>query len=244
MKDKKITTVATLLLILTNVGLFAAVWMRFYAWYAFRSHLMEGAFGGIAVYYIIYRWLSKLYRGYSIASTSIDETVLSQFISFGISDLTMYVGTTLLYRNYVDILPGAIVVAMQLILSALIIWGAKSALLRHIRPEETLLIYGGSQSRADATRFISRLTHKYGHLFHVATVLPEQSDDAAIGAALDKSAYVIFMGVSPAVRAQWIEVCLDKKKIFYFVPEFADIVCRSCSVKNLLDTPLMRYDYS
>jgi len=28
------------------------------------------------------------------------------------------------------------------------------------------------------------------------------------------------------------------------VPEFEDILCRSCSVKNFLDTPLMRYDYS
>ena len=45
-------------------------------------------------------------------------------------------------------------------------------------------------------------------------------------------------------RAAYMEQCLEHRKVFFFVPEFADIICRGCTVKNFLDTPLMRYDYS
>ena len=244
MKDKRITTVATVLLILVNVGLFSLVWLSYYNYAAFRTHRVEGALGSIAAYYIVYRWLSKLYRGYSIASTSIDETVLSQFISFGLSDLILYVACLLLARQYVNVLPGALIVLLQLLLSTLIIWITKQVLFRFIRPESTLLVYGGNQTRDDAKSFIRRLTHKYGHLFNVSIVLSENAGDDAVLTAIGRCHSVIFMGVNQGLRAVWIEDCLNRNKVFYFVPEFADILCASCSVKNLLDTPLMRYDYS
>ena len=244
MKHKKITRIATLLLVLVNVGLFSLIWLRFYNYSAFRTHRMEGAIGTIIVYYIIYRWLSKLYRGYSIASTAIEETVLSQFISFGLSDLALYVACCLLARHYVNVVPGALIVLLQLILSTVIIWIAKSLLLRHIKPAPTLLIYGGRQSLSDAKAFIGRLVHKYGHLFNVSVVLSENAGADAVETAIQRARNVIFMGVNPARRAEWIEFCLQRNRVFYFVPEFADIVLAGCAPKNLLDTPLMRYDYN
>ena len=244
MKDKKITRVATVLLVLVNVGLFSLVWLRFYNYAAFRTHRMEGAIGTVIAYYVIYRWLSKLYRGYSIASTAVDETVLSQFISFGLSDLMLYVACCLLARHYVNVVPGALIVLLQLILSTVVIWVAKLVLLRHIKPEPTVLLYGGRQTLNDAKAFIGRLNQKYGHLFNVSVVLSDEAGDDAVSTAIERSRNVLFMGVDPAKRARWIELCVQKKRVFYFVPEFADIVLASCSPKNLLDTPLMRYDYS
>lgn len=244
MKNKRITHVATIALILCNVGLFAMIWLDYYNAFAFRSHRPEGAVGAIAAYYVIYRWLSKLYRGYAIASSGIDETVLSQFISFGISDLALYVACCLLRRNYVSVLPGAGVVLAQLVGTTLIVWIAKRYLLSHIEPDRTLLIYGGKETEDSARRFADRLQSKYGHLFDVCRMEPEDRTARELFEGIAQCERVIFFGVSSEKRALCMERCLDEGKVFFFVPEFEDIICRSCTVKNFLDTPLMRYDYS
>ena len=38
MRDKKITNLASLLMVLMNVGLFSYVWLEYYNRFAFRSH--------------------------------------------------------------------------------------------------------------------------------------------------------------------------------------------------------------
>ena len=243
MKDRKITRLATALLVLLNVGLFAAVWMAFYNDLAFRSHRPEGAVGSIVVYYIIYRWLSKLYRGYAIASSTVEETVLSQFISFGIADLALYVAANLLRRQYVDIWPGAMAVAAQLVGSTLIIWAMKRYMLGHIQPSPTLLVYGGRFDRDAADAFIARLTRKYAHLFSVEQVVNE-FDAPAVLDGINSCDTIVFMEIDARRRAEYMEKCLEQRKVFFFVPEFADIICRGCAVKTFLDTPLMRYDYN
>lgn len=243
MRDRRITKVARLMLVILNVGLFALVWLNFYNDKAFRTHRPEGAVGSIVVYYILYAWLSKLYRGYAIASSSVEETVLSQFISFGISDLILYIACNLLRRQYVDIWPGAATVALQLVGSTLIIWSMKRYMLSHIKPADTLLVYGHGVSMEQARQFILRLRKKYAHLFRVDR-LARDTDVKTVAANIDACEAVIFMGADVSRRADYMERCLEQRKVFFFVPEFADILCRSCSVKNFLDTPLMRYDYN
>lgn len=243
LKDRRITQAAKALLILLNVGLFAFVWLAYYNKYAFRTHRPEGAVGALLAYYVIYLWLSKLYRGYAIASSSIEETVLSQAISFGIADLALYIAANLLYRQYVNVLPGAVIVLGQLVGSTLIIWLAKRYMLSHIQPSDTLLVYGGGVSLDQAEQFVARLRHKYAHLFRVDTMVREV-DVPQVQAGIDTAEAILFMGVEPGRRARYMERCLEQRKVFFFVPEFADIVCRGCTVKNFLDTPLMRYDYN
>lgn len=243
MKDRRITMVAKALLVLLNVGLFAFIWLSYYNGYAFRSHRTEGAWGSIFAYYVIYMWLSKLYRGYAIASSSIEETVLSQFISFGIADLALYIAANLLRRMYVDVWPGALTVLAQLVGSTLIIWAAKRFMLTHIQPSSTVLIYGGAVDRDSADQFVARLRRKYSHLFAVDRVLGEVPE-REVEKAIDASEAVIFTGIDANQRARLMERCLEQRKVFFFVPEFADIICRGCTVKNFLDTPLMRYDYN
>ena len=55
---------------------------------------------------------------------------------------------------------------------------------------------------------------------------------------------IVFMEIDARRRAEYMEKCLEQRKVFFFVPEFADIICRGCAVKTFLDTPLMRYDYN
>ncbi|MBE5807349.1 MAG: exopolysaccharide biosynthesis polyprenyl glycosylphosphotransferase [Clostridiales bacterium] len=243
MKDKRYTTFATLLLFIVNVGLFAFVWRAYYNAYAFRSHRPEGFVGAMLVYALLYRWLSKLYRGYAFASTSVGDTVLSQFISFGLADLVMYAAVCLIRRQYVNIVPGAIIVALQLVGTTVIVLIVKRILYLVITPTPTMLVYGGPEDRARAKRFIGRLRSHYGHLFVFPKVVHE-SREADVLAGIRDCEAVMFVDTSTQRRDAFIEACMAEHKPFYFVPEFVDIIQRGCTVKNFLDTPLMRYDYA
>ena len=241
MRDKKITVAASILLVAINVGLFLFVWRLYYNAYAFRAHRAEGLIGATVVYYALYRWLSRLYRGYAFASTSIGDTVLSQFISFGLADLLMYAACCLLRRQYVNILPGTVIVAWQLAGSTLVIWLAKKLLYRFIQPAQTLLIYGGAENPARAKRFIGRIRSRYGHLFFFPTVVHEARTEDVL-CAIGRAEAVMCMNVSLEKRALYENACMSAGQTFYYVPEFVDIVSRGSAVKHFLDTPLMRYE--
>ena len=240
--NKTITWAATVLLIVLNLCLFALVWARYYNRFAFRSHRAEGLYGSLLVWYVVYRWLSKLYRGYSIASSAISETVLSQFISFGIADLILYVACCLLRRSYVNVWPGAFIVLLQLVGSTFIVFTAKRVILAVIQPSVTALIYGCDEDRQKAVGFIRRLSGRYGHLFNIRKVVREDDEKSARN-AIDHVDTVIFSEIDPRKRAEYVEYCVRRRRTFLFVPEFADIICSSCQVKNFLDTPLMRYEF-
>ena len=242
MKDKRITSIAKVSLVLYNVGLFALVWISYYNDLAWRTHKLRGIFISIAAFYILYHWLAKLYRGYAIASSPVEETVLSQFISFGIADLISYIAAVLLHRDYVNILPGAFIVVCQLVGTTLIVWASKRYILSHVQPSSTLLVCGAGV-QAQLKQFRRQMEDKLAHLFSLDHVVSEDALDE-IKAQIDGIDTVMLMGVSPESRDALIHLCLARRKVFYFVPDFIDIICRGCEVANYLDTPLLKYDYN
>ena len=242
MKDKRITNIARVTLVLMNVGLFALVWINYYNDFAYRTHRPRGIVTSILAFYILYKWLAKLYRGFAIASSPVEETVLSQFISFGIADLILYVSAVLLHRDRVNVLPGACIVLLQLAGTILVVWAAKRYILAHVPPASTLLVCGAN-AQAQRAQFERQVAGKLSHLFKVDRVLTEDALDQ-IKAGIDQADAVMILGVSPESRDALIHLCLARRKTFYFVPDFIDIICRGCMVSNYLDTPMLKYDYN
>lgn len=242
MKDKRITNIARITLILFNVGLFTLVWVSYYNDYAWRTHKTRGIVVSILAFYILYHWLAKLYRGYAIASSPVEETVLSQFISFGIADLILYVSSVLLHRDYVNVWPGAFIVVCQLVGTTMIVWISKRYILVHVQPSSTLLVCG-TGAQAQLAQFKRQVEGKLAHLFSLDHVVTEGALEE-IESKIDGIDTVMLMSVSPQSRDALIHLCLAHRKTFYFAPDFIDIICRGCEVANYLDTPLLKYDYT
>lgn len=243
MENKKVTHTARLLLRLWNCGLFAAVWFCFYNAYMFDTYRLAGGIFGVICFLIAYTVLCDVYKAFRIASTSIGEIVFSQFISFAAADLILYVECCLVYNKYVDILPGACTVVWQLLGTMGIVLFAKRYFMRHVAPQDTILIYGLSAGREDAEAFAERLLCKYRHLFRIRRLEPEDTGLEQLRSEVDASATVIMYQVSPDVRAAIEAWCLDKTKAIYFTPNITDILELGCEARQLLDTPLMKYGY-
>lgn len=196
------------------------------------------------IYAMIYLFLSDLYKAYRIASNPIPDVVFSQTISFGIADLILYVQCCLLDNEYVDIIPGAIIVVLQIMGTALIVVIMKRILIKNIVPQKTLVIYGGRKATLEDTeRFCRRLLRKYDHLFEISEIVFEEADEEELDAKIDGAEVVMLFEVTKNKKSHFMKACSERHKTFYFTPRIEDILCQGASYKNYLDTPLMKYEY-
>lgn len=243
MGKKNVTNTARLCLELCNVGLFALIWMLYYNQFAFDTYRMLGGGVSILIYFIVYRFLCDIYKAFRIASCPIAETVFSQFISFGIPDLILYVECSLIFNHPVNILPGAGIVLAQLLGTMVIITFAKNYLMCHVSPKKTVFIYGKDIAQEEIEGFKERILKKYAHIFDVTCMLSEETAEEGLLRQLEECCTVLLYETSYGRRRVLAEYCLKYHKEIYFTPRLDDIILLGCQPKHLLDTPLFRYDY-
>ena len=243
MEDKKFTHLARLLLCIWNIGLFSIVWFLYYNAYTFDSYRIHGGLITCVIFAFIYLSLCNIYKAFRIASTYIPDTVFSQTISFGLADLILYVECCLINNNYVNILPGAIIVVFQLLGTIAIVTVVKQHLMKVIIPKKTLLIYGKKISREEAVDFGNRLLEKYNHLFEITRVEYERDEEVNLKELVKENEAILLYELSKDKRSGYMKLCSELGKTFFFTPRIEDILCQGSSPKHFLDTPLMKYEY-
>ena len=243
MENKRITNTAKIFLTIWNMGLFTAVWVLYYNDLAFQKFWVPGAVLSLVIYGFIYYALCNLYQAFRIASSEIADTSFSQTIAFGVADLILYVECCLIYNDYANIVPGLITAVVQIIGTCLIVLGTKRYMMNHIVPRKTLLLYGRKTTKEEAEFFVSRLMNKYGHLFDIAHIEFDHIERAQLNKLMSQCEVVLLYEVSSDVRGKFMKLCTEQKKVLYFTPRIEDILCQGSVSKNLLDTPLMKYEY-
>ena len=61
--------------------------------------------------------------------------------------------------------------------------------------------------------------------------------------ALKRCDSVLLYEISHGLRGEFMKVCTEQKKGFYFTPRIEDLFCQGSEEKNLTDTPLLKYKY-
>lgn len=244
MESKRISTTAKVVISVYNVILFATVWCMYYNSYAFQKYAIYGAVVSVLIYGLIYFALCQLYRSFKIASSSIAATVLSQFISFGIADGLLYAVCCLAGNFLVNIIPGLITVIAQLAGTALLVFCFKQLIIRMVPPKSTVLVYGENISEEGAKEYRDKLYFKYKHLFNILFIVKESDEIYDLIADKDKYNTVMLYEVSAGRKGTIIKHCINNEQNIYFTPSIEDILISNCEAKHLLDTPIMKYDYS
>lgn len=243
MGNKRITNVTKSILFILNSGLFAIVWFLYYNQYAFQTHFVFGGVMSLIIFCFIYSSLCRLYKAHRIASSQIGETVFSQVISFGITDLILYIECCLISNHYVNIMPGITTVILQIIGTMIIVVLAKRYFMKYVPAKKTLLVYGDEISLEEAKNFVSRILKKYSHLFEFVSIQSEKLGEYNFINEIEQCETIILYEVSCRKREMLIQLCMERQKNFYFTPRLEDLYCQGCTPKHLLDTPLMKYEY-
>ena len=248
--DKKITNTARLILQIWNVGLFALVWIFYYnkivfwnpvAVYNYRSPVYAAVI--IFIYFVMYKGICSVYKAFRFASTSLFDLVFAHFVAFGLADLFCFIEGCLIAHRFLNILPGVIIVVIQLVGTAIIAQRTKARLMKRMTPNDTVVIYGSLSGQEDVESFIDRLMEKYEHLYKVSAVISDKEDIEKLIREIDQHGTVILFNVRPETRRDLIKICAEYNKEFLYDPRIEDIICEGCSARYLLDTPLMKYDF-
>ena len=246
MGKKPITHTAKLILTTWNVGWFFFIWLFFYNDFTFETYKLYGATASLIIYIIIYSVFCNIYKAFRIASTNIGEATFSQIISYGFADVILYVECCLINNHYVNILPGLVIACVQGAGSALIIFFTKRYFMHHVEPRTTIIIYGNEVEYESAKNFNDRLLYKYKHLFKIEHIISENDFDKMGIEENEMSQTDIFImyEVSSKKRSAYMKLFSEKRKVFYYTPRIEDFLLVGSTYKQLLDTPLMKYDYS
>lgn len=219
---------------------FGSVWFSYYNRYAFRTHRMLGGMVSLLVFMILYNALARLYRAYKVGQYPIGEIIFSQLLAFGIADLILYVECCLIARIYVNISYGIIAVLIQLM--GVSIWAvlAKRYYINNIQVPDTLIIYGAD----DVNEFEAKLVRKYGHLFNIKQKVSSESAVQELLDAINACETVLLYEVAYGRRTLLMSYCINEKKTFYITPRISDIVMEGFESRHMIDTPLLKYEYS
>lgn len=219
---------------------FAIVWIGYYNLYAFRTGRWYGGILSIVIYFIIYSYLSKLYKAFKIGTYQIGEIIFSQLLAVGMTDAILYVECCLIARRYVNIVPGIITVFLQLL--GVVVWAVcvKQYFIRHIRAGETLIIYG----MHDVEEFQKKLEKKYRHLFDIRECIPSNLPIDKLKKKIDKYEIIMLYEIETGVRTETMKYCIENHKKFYMTPRIADIIIQGFENKTFIDTPLLKYEYN
>ena len=246
-ENRTVTQVASLIETVLMTGTFAMVWLLYYNDAAFRSHRTLGAICSIFVWFVLYLKFCKTYRAFKIASSSIGETAFTQFLSIGFSDLILYVASCLIARRYVDVLPGSAAVLVQVAVSFVWAMKAKQYFLKHVQPQDCLLIYDRSISNKEfitGRNFASKLEQRYGHLFNICEGYPVNEVDNLVLDAIAKYPVIFLYELPLEKRSLITRYCVDTGKRIYITPTVEDIIARGYDVKHFINTPLFAYNGS
>lgn len=247
MGKKPITHAAKLILSTWNVGWFFFIWIFFYNDYTFDTYKFYGATASLIIYIIIYSVFCNIYKAFRIASTNIGEATFTQIISYGFADVILYVECCLINNHYVNIFPGLGIAFIQGLGSALIIYSTKRYFMHHVEPRRTMLIYGSEVEVETVQAFKDRLLKKYKHLFRIDNIVSEddfEKSDIDSNEEFQNTDIFIMYEVCSEKRSKYMKLFIEKRKNFYFTPKIEDFLLQGSSYKQLLDTPIMKYDYS
>ena len=240
MNEKKFRAVLALkiFIALLEVGLFGLVLWNDYGPMVFEQDRWLGYLFTIVLYVIVYISLGKLFRAFKIADYSISETIFSQVLAFGLTDLLLFVEMCLVHGGYITLVPGIITALEQFAAAAIWALIAKRITIVMIRPERTLIIYGDQ----GVEEFLVKL-EKLAHIFDVQKVVSWREIGADWRHLLDEYQAVILYEVSLERRSAIIHYCMQKQKSLYVTPQINDIIMQGFGARHLIDTPMLKYEY-
>ncbi len=244
MQRKPVTNLAKILITIWNTALFVLVWMMYYNDRTFDTYKVSGILLTTVIWYIIYTAFCRLYKAFRIASCAIGETVFSQMLSFGFADIILYVECCLIDNEYVSIFPGLGTAVLQIVGTTTCVLIAKRYFMTHMKPKKTLVAYGKHIEKTEVEAFCARLLKKYDHLFEISGYICETESLESLERKMEDVKDIICYEMSMDQRYKLIEIAISRMKNIYFTPRLGDIVLQGCTNKNLLDTPLMKYEYN
>lgn len=215
---------------------FAAAWYSSYADQLWVKFFRRGHWLVIALFFILYLIIGRIYDAFKMSYNPISEMIYSQIISLFEVNTVMYIVAWLLIRHTPSPIPLILVFALQIVVS--VIWSNFSQRWYfHTFPaNKTIIIW-------DMRKSISNLIDKY-ELSKKYKVVANASADECLKdlTILDDADTVFLVGVHSHDRNEIVKHCLKHNVKAFVIPRVGDLIIAGARQSNMFHLLMLKVE--
>ena len=227
----------SLLNIICMTALFA------FNWFSFYSKQLEEPVGPVGntfivlVFASIYMLCFILYGTFRISITHIAELNLNQILSLAITDTIMYIVITLMCRELQNLLPGLVMLFLQISVAILWSWLVHKWYFATHPSKKTIIIW-------DARVSLGNMINMYGleNRYNVLKTVHARECLQDLPGYLDDMEAVFLAGVHSHDRNKIVKYCINNNIDTYVIPRVGDMIVSAAKPLYLFHMPVMKLE--
>lgn len=213
---------------------FLACW---YLWYADRIAAPYYARGNVlivALFFILYIVIGRVYDGFWMSTQRISEIIYSQALAAAVCDAIMYLIIWLLSKNLPNVLPGLLAFGVQLALAAVWAFAAHSWYYRTFPPQPTAVIY-------DERRGLLKLINEYGLNAKYDVQKTASVEECLRDISMLSGMRAVFLsGIHSHDRNKILKYCVAQGINAFVIPRIGDVIMSGARPMHMFHLPILR----
>ena len=214
---------------------FAIAWHSVYAPRTIAPFFHRGHWVVLVLYALVYLTYNRVYDGFRVSLNRVSTIIMSQFLSALISDGILFLVIWLLTRDFPPVMPMAVVLIAQAILSAIWSWISYIWFFHTFSARPTAIIY-------DQKYDLESLISQYGleRKFHVVASC-DVSSALADGLSVLNDVEVVFLcGIHSHERNIILKRCVARGIRLYLMPRIGDVLMSGAQQVHLFHLPILK----
>lgn len=232
-----------LMLVLSNSFVFAVVWYKFYSEKIYMvPFYAKGDYFVIAIFFILYTIITRLYGGFALTISRISELVYSQCVSLLVTDGVLYLVILLLMRKFPNPFPLILSMSVSMVMSTLWAKVANNLANKVCPPKRTLLIYDNMDAYQSGLDIIRRLSWRFVLVAEVSAIGAEEDIYKKIQEAGVEA--VMLCGLASSQRNDILKYCIKHEIKAYVRPNIGDFIMSSAKTIQMANLPVIVCEHS
>ena len=229
-------TMAPFILLLIQSGLWAFVWIRYYADIVPDPFYWKGQLLLVSLYFVVLFAITNFYNGFRIGFFRATEVALSNMIAILLCNIIAYIQACLIIVAIVTPLPILGMTLAQCIIALAWAFLTNSIYVRSTKPRKMLMLCDES---GPADSLINKLHTRSDKYDIKETLCVTKVPFDEICSRMPEFDAVVLRGISPELNRKLKRFCFEHSVRTYIVPDIDDLLTHSAEEINLFDTPLL-----
>ena len=229
---------ARLINLLLMTVTFAVAWYQCYGDKLWVKFAMRGHWLVIALFFLLYLVIGRVYQGLKMSNHSIGEMVYSQILACFEADVIMYIVAFLLIRYMPAVIPMVLVFIVQAVIAVIWSIAAQSWYFNTFPAKETIII---SEDNQDISYLIKK--YKLDRKYKVAGDLGVKDciDDID---QLNTAEVVFLVGVKSHERNIITKYCIANNIQAFLIPRVGDLILAGAKNSHMFHRLLLKVERS
>lgn len=213
---------------------FFACWYWYYAARIAAPYYAKGNVLIVALFFILYIILGRVYDGFWMSTQRISEIVYGQALAAVVSDVIMYLVIWLLTKHLPNILPGLAALAAQILLAAVWAVFANHWYFRTFSPRPTAIIY---DERHGLLKLISEYGLEKKYDVRLTANVSECLEDLDM---ISDMKTVFLSGIHSHDRNIILKYCVANSINVFVIPRIGDVIMSGARPRHMFHLPILQ----